>query len=42
LVPLFGVLFSAIFLLEDFDVVVYPVALLLVILGIILVNLKRN
>ncbi len=42
LVPLFGVLFSAIFLLEEFDVVVYPVALLLVILGIILVNLKKN
>ena len=41
LVPLFGVLFSAIFLHEDFDVVVYPVALLLVILGIILVNLKK-
>jgi len=41
LVPLFGVLFSAIFLHEDFDAVVYPVALLLVILGIILVNLKK-
>jgi len=38
LVPLFGVLFSAIFLQEEFDVFIYPIALLLVILGIILVN----
>ena len=42
LVPLFGVLFSAIFLHELFDVFVYPFALLLVIVGIILVNLKKN
>ncbi len=40
LVPLFGVVFSAIFLQEEFDVIVYPFALLLVILGIILVNRK--
>jgi len=38
LVPLFGVLFSAVFLQENFDVFVYPFALLLVVLGIILVN----
>ena len=38
LVPLFGVLFSAIFLQENFDVFVYPISLLLVVLGIILVN----
>ena len=42
LVPLFGVLFSALFLHEDFDVIIYPVALLLVVLGITLVNLKRK
>ena len=42
LVPLFGVVFSAIFLQEEFDVIVYPFALLLVIVGIILVNLKKN
>jgi len=42
LVPLFGVLFSSIFLPEVFDVFVYPFALLLVIVGIILVNLKKN
>jgi len=42
LVPLFGVLFSAIFLHEEFGVFVYPFALLLVIGGIILVNLKKN
>jgi drug/metabolite transporter (DMT)-like permease len=42
LVPLFGVLFSAIFLQEKFDVFIYPIALLLVILGIILVNLKKS
>jgi len=40
LVPLFGVLFSALFLQEEFDVFVYPLALLLVIVGIILVNRK--
>ena len=40
LVPLFGVLFSALFLQEEFDVIVYPFALLLVIIGIILVNRK--
>jgi len=38
LVPLFGVIFSAIFLQEQFDVFIYPFALFLVILGIILVN----
>ncbi|NVM43797.1 MAG: DMT family transporter [Candidatus Lokiarchaeota archaeon] len=42
LVPLFGVLFSALFLQELFDVFIYPFALLLVILGIILVNLKKT
>ena len=41
LVPLFGVLFSAIFLQEQFDVFIYPIALLLVIQGITLVNLKK-
>jgi drug/metabolite transporter (DMT)-like permease len=39
LVPLFGVILSAIFLREQFDVFLYPFALLLVIVGIILVNL---
>ncbi len=38
LVPLFGVAFSAIFLGEKFDVFIYPLALILVILGIIIVN----
>lgn len=38
LVPLFGVIFSAIFLQEEFDVFVYPFALILVIVGIGLVN----
>ncbi|MFX1557463.1 MAG: DMT family transporter [Promethearchaeota archaeon] len=38
LVPLFGVLLSAIFLHEEFDFFIYPFALLLVILGIVLVN----
>ncbi len=42
LVPLFGVVFSALFLHEEFDVFVYPFALLLVILGIILVNRKTS
>jgi len=42
LVPLFGVLLSAIFLNEEFDIVVYPFALLLVIVGITLVNLKKK
>jgi len=42
LVPLFGVLFSALFLQEEFDVVVYPFALLLVIIGIFLVNRKTS
>jgi len=42
LVPLFGVIFSAIFLHEEFDIVIYPFALILVILGITLVNLKKN
>jgi drug/metabolite transporter (DMT)-like permease len=38
LVPLFGVIFSAIFLAEHIDLLIYPLALLLVISGIILVN----
>ena len=38
LVPLFGVIFSAVFLKEQFDIFVYPFALFLVILGIVLVN----
>ena len=42
LVPLFGVIFSALFLREEFDVFIYPVALLLVILGISFVNLKST
>lgn len=42
LVPLFGVIFSAIFLQEEFDIFIYPFALVLVIVGIILVNLKKN
>ena len=40
LVPLFGVLFSAIFLKEEFDFFIYPFSLLLVIVGIYLVNIK--
>jgi drug/metabolite transporter (DMT)-like permease len=42
LVPLFGVLFSAIFLQEEFDFIIYPISLSLVILGIYLVNRKKN
>jgi len=42
LVPLFGVIFSALFLQERFDVFIYPFALLLVIMGITLVNLKSS
>lgn len=42
LVPLFGVILSAIFLKEQFDVFIYPFSLLLVILGIMLVNLKTS
>ena len=42
LVPLFGVVFSALFLQEEFDVFVYPFALLLVLIGIILVNRKTS
>lgn len=42
LVPLFGVLFSAIFLQEEFDFFIYPFALLLVILGITLVNYNSS
>jgi drug/metabolite transporter (DMT)-like permease len=38
LVPLFGVAFSAIFLKEQFDVFIYPLALILVVLGISIVN----
>ncbi len=42
LVPLFGVLFSALFLQEEFDIFIYPIALLLVIIGIYLVNRDNN
>ncbi|MFX0036265.1 MAG: DMT family transporter [Candidatus Hermodarchaeota archaeon] len=42
LVPLFGVVFSALFLQEQFDVFIYPFALFFVILGITLVNLKSS
>jgi drug/metabolite transporter (DMT)-like permease len=42
LVPLFGVLFSSIFLKEDFDILIYPISLILVILGISLVNIKKK
>ncbi len=42
LVPLFGVIFSAIFLQEQFDIFIYPFALCLVIFGITLVNLKSS
>ncbi|MEJ2250610.1 MAG: DMT family transporter [Candidatus Lokiarchaeota archaeon] len=42
LVPLFGVILSAIFLREKFDFLIYPISLLLVISGIILVNLKST
>jgi drug/metabolite transporter (DMT)-like permease len=38
LVPLFGVILSALFLREKFDILVYPIALLLIILGITIVN----
>ncbi|MFX1315831.1 MAG: DMT family transporter [Promethearchaeota archaeon] len=38
LVPLFGVIFSAIFLKEQFDIIIYPFSLFLVISGITLVN----
>ncbi len=42
LVPLFGIIFSAIFLQEQFDIFIYPFALLLVILGITLVNRDKS
>jgi len=42
LVPLFGVILSAIFLQEKFDFFIYPFSLLLVIFGIILVNFKSS
>jgi len=42
LVPLFGVILSALFLHEQFDLFIYPFSLLLVILGIILVNFKSS
>lgn len=42
LVPLFGVLFSALFLQENLDLLIYPISLLLVILGITLVNIKNR
>ena len=38
LVPLFGVILSALFLHEEFDIFIYPFALFFVISGIILVN----
>jgi drug/metabolite transporter (DMT)-like permease len=41
-VPLFGVIFSAIFLQEQFDIFIYPLSLSLVVIGIILVNLKKS
>ncbi|MFW9940729.1 MAG: DMT family transporter [Candidatus Thorarchaeota archaeon] len=42
LVPLFGVILSAVFLQEQFDIFIYPFSLLFVILGIILVNRKTS
>jgi len=42
LVPLIGVLFSAIFLGEQFGIFIYPFALLCVCVGIILVNYKST
>ena len=42
LVPLFGVIFSAIFLQEQFDIFIYPLALLFVIGGIYLVNVRSS
>ncbi|MFX1502069.1 MAG: DMT family transporter [Promethearchaeota archaeon] len=42
LVPLFGVIFSAILLQEQFDIFIYPFALFLVIFGIFLVNYKSS
>ncbi len=42
LVPLFGVIFSAIFLHEQFDIFIYPFALFLVIFGITLVNFNSS
>jgi drug/metabolite transporter (DMT)-like permease len=42
LVPLFGVLFSAIFLQEKFDLFIYPISILLVVSGISLVNLRNK
>jgi drug/metabolite transporter (DMT)-like permease len=41
-VPLFGVILSAFFLQEQFDIFIYPFSLLLVILGITLVNIKTS
>lgn len=42
LVPLLGVVLSVIFLQENFDFFIYPIALLLVIAGILLVNYDAN
>ncbi|MHA1196330.1 MAG: DMT family transporter, partial [Promethearchaeota archaeon] len=42
LVPFFGVLFSVIFLKEKFDILIYPLSLMLVIVGIILVNKDKD
>ncbi|MFX0011701.1 MAG: DMT family transporter [Candidatus Hermodarchaeota archaeon] len=42
LVPLFGVIFSWLFLQEKFSIFIYPFALFLVISGIILVNRKSK
>ncbi|TXT61780.1 MAG: putative DMT superfamily transporter inner membrane protein [Promethearchaeota archaeon] len=41
LVPLFGVVLSALFLQEKFDFFIYPISLLLVITGIVLVNYEK-
>lgn len=42
MVPLFGVILSALFLKEVFDIFIYPIALILVIIGITLVNLNNS
>lgn len=41
LVPLFGVIFSFLFLQENFDLFIYPLSLFLVIMGITLVNYEK-
>jgi len=42
LVPIFGVVLSALFLGEQFDILIYPLSLLLVISGIIIVNRESS